>query len=198
MEIIKGKLMYASVHAPNTKFDADGIFQVDVLLPESEAVQMAEKLDSLVQERMASEVKAKPALKKVLTSRPVYQPIYDDAGDETGEVKMRFKTKAKIRTKDGKVYDNKVAVVDAKRNPILADTLIGNGSVGKVAFEPFAYFNASAKEVGLSLRLKALQVIDLVSYGKDPFSDEEGFTVEQSASVPSFDTAETVESDDDF
>lgn len=198
MEIIKGKLMYASVHTPNTKFDADGVYQVDVLLPEAEAVVMAEKLDSLVQERMASEVKAKPALKKVLTSRPIYQPIYDDAGDETGEVKMKFKTKAKIRTKDGKMYDNKVAVVDAKRNPILADTLIGNGSIGKVAFEPFAYFNASAKEVGLSLRLKALQVIDLVSYGKDPFEDEEGFTVEQSTGDVSFPEVEAVESDDDF
>ncbi len=205
MEIVKGKLMYASVHKPNTKFDADGVYQVDVVMSEQEALPLAEKLEGLIQERIKEEVKGKPALKKVLSSRPIYTPMYDEAGDETGEVKVKFKTKAVIRTKEGKVYNNKVSVVDSKRTPISPDTLIGNGSVGKVAFEPFAYYNASAKEVGLSLRLKALQVIDLVTYGTDPFEDEDGFTIEETApdNVIPFDAkeeevTESVESNDDF
>ena len=48
----------------------------------------------------------------------------------------------------------------------------------KVAFEPIPYVMASTKKVGVSLRLKAVQVIDLVEYGNSAasvFDEEDGY-----------------------
>jgi hypothetical protein len=47
-----------------------------------------------------------------------------------------------------------------------------------VAFEPIPYVMQATKRVGVSLRLKAVQVIDLVEYGNTAasvFDEEEGF-----------------------
>jgi hypothetical protein len=75
---------------------------------------------------------------------------------------------------------------------------VGNGSDVKVAFEPMPYMVAGTKKVGVSLRLKAVQVIDLVEYGSPAtsvFDEEDGFTA--SASTPSTPEAE-VFTDGDF
>ena len=58
------------------------------------------------------------------------------------------------------------------------DTLVGNGSKVKVAFEPIPYVMPSTKKAGVSLRLKAVQVIDLVEYGNSAtsvFDEEDGY-----------------------
>ena len=59
-----------------------------------------------------------------------------------------------------------------------ADQAVGNGSVIKVAVEPVTYVMASTKQVGVSLRLKAVQVIDLVESGASAesiFDEEDGY-----------------------
>jgi len=69
-------------------------------------------------------------------------------------------------------------VVDAKKTPLDGSTLIGNGSVVKIAVEPFAYMMPATKTVGVTLRLKAVQVIDIVEYGNNAasiFEEEDGF-----------------------
>ena len=71
------------------------------------------------------------------------------------------------------------AVVDAKRTPMTDEIAVGNGSDVKVAFEPMSYMVSGTKKVGVSLRLKAVQVIELVEYGSPAasvFDEEDGFT----------------------
>ena len=163
--VMKGKALWCKVFEPDTKFDTNGIYSVNVLIPEAEAVEVCEYLDGLVDDKLVEEIKAKPKLKGGLFTKRPYEPEYDQNGDPTGNIEFKLKLKAKVITRTGDTYEQKPIVVDAKRTPIDKDTAIGNGSVIKVAYEPIPYLMASTKQVGVSLRMKGVQVIDLVEYG---------------------------------
>jgi len=179
MLVIKGKSLWAKVFEPDTRFVDDGEYSTSVIVPEAEAAEVCEQLESLIDDEYNKVVKEKPQLKATLSKRPVTEPDYDQDGNETGNVVFKTKLKAKIRGKNGQVYSQKVNVVDAKRNPMSGDQLVGNGSLVKVAVEPVTYVMQSTKQVGVSLRLKAMQVIDLVEHGSSStdsiFQEEEGF-----------------------
>lgn len=179
-KIMKGKALWAKVFEPDTKFDSNGIFSVNLLIPEAEAQEVCEYLDSIVEQRFAEEVKAKPKLKATLSTKPPYEDEYDQNGNPTGNIEFKLKLKAKVQTRDGSTYEQKPVVVDAKRTPMDSNTAIGNGSVIKVAYEPIPYMMASTKTVGVSLRMKGVQVIDLVEYGggSSMFDEEDGFVSE--------------------
>ena len=203
-KVIQGNALWAKVFEPDTKFDPNGTYSIQVTIPEEEAAGICEYLDKVVQERFDEEVKAKPKMKNSLSTKAGYEPHYDKDGNETGLVEFRFKLKAKVQTRDGSLYDQKPIVVDAKRNPMDSNNLIGNGSIVKVAFEPIPYVMASTKQVGVSLRLKGVQVIELVEYGNggaSMFDEEDGFVAEKMEMATSpFDDGmdDTDESEGDF
>jgi hypothetical protein len=180
-KVMKGKALWCKVHEPDTKFDPNGIYSVSVLIPEAEAAEICEYLDGLVQERFDEEIKAKPKLKNGLSTKAAYDNEYDQNGDPTGNIEFKLKLKAKVQTRNGDVYEQRPVVVDAKRKPLGSDTAIGNGSVIKVAYEPIPYMMASTKTVGVSLRMKGVQVIDLVEYGggASMFDEEDGYVSER-------------------
>lgn len=177
MLVIKGKSVWAKVYEPDTRFNEDGEYSIQVVMPEEEAAQVCEQLEALIDAEFDKVVKDKPQAKATLSKRPITEPEMDQDGNATGNVVFKSKLKAKIRGKNGQTYKQKVNVVDAKRNPMMGDQLIGNGSVVKIAVEPVTYYMPSSKTVGVSLRLKALQVIDLVEHGTATsiFDEEEGF-----------------------
>jgi hypothetical protein len=148
-------------------------------MPVAQAAAMSEQLDQIVQAKFNEAVKADPRLKNTLTTQDVCQPVFDrETGDDTGNVEFKFKLKAKVQKRDGTYYEQQPAVLDSKKVPMTNDILIGNGSRVKVAFEPIPYVMASTKKAGVSLRLKAVQVIDLVEYGNSAasvFDEEDGF-----------------------
>ena len=179
MLVIKGKSLWAKVFEPDTRFNDDGEYSTQVVMPEADAAQVCEQLEALIDEEYNKIVKEKPQLKATLSKRAVTEPDTDQDGNATGNVVFKTKLKAKIRSKSGQVYNQKVNVVDAKRTPMTGDQLVGNGSVVKVAVEPVTYYMASSKQVGVSLRLKAMQIIDLVERGTPStssiFDEEVGF-----------------------
>ena len=192
--VLEGTAMWAKVFEPDTKFNPAGDYSINIQMPEAKSVAMSEKLETIVQAKFDEAVENDPRLKNTLTTQPVCQPVYDrDTGDATGNVEFKFKLKAKIQKKDGTWYEQEPAVVDAKRTPMTKETLIGNGSKVKVAFEPIPYVMQATKKVGVSLRLKAVQVIDLVEYGNSSasvFDEEDGFVaapVEAANSLQEFD-----------
>lgn len=74
-------------------------------------------------------------------------------------------------------------VVDAKKNTMSNDVLIGNGSLIKVATHPYNW--TFGKKSGIALGLDAIQIIDLVEYVdslSDMFEEEEGFTTDDATS----------------
>lgn len=179
IKVIQGTAMWAKVFEPDTKFNPDGDYSINIQMPVADAADMSEQLDQIVQAKFNEAIKEDPRLKNTLTTQPVCQTVYDrDTGDDTGNVEFKFKLKAKVRKRDGSTYEQAPAVLDSKKVPMGKDTLVGNGSKVKVAFEPIPYVMPSTKKAGVSLRLKAVQVIDLVEYGNSAtsvFDEEDGY-----------------------
>ena len=177
--VLEGTALWAKVFEPDTKFNPLGDFSINLQMPVADAAVMSEKLESIVQAEFKEAIEKDPRLKNTLSTQEVCQPVYDrDTGDDTGNVEFKFKLKAKVQKRDGSYYEQQPAVLDSKKVPMSKDTLIGNGSKVKVAFEPIPYVMASTKKVGVSLRLKAVQVIDLVEYGNSAasvFDEEDGY-----------------------
>jgi len=177
--VLEGTALWAKVFEPDTKFNPLGDFSINLQMPLADAAVMSEQLESIVQAEFKEAIEKDPRLKNTLSTQDVCQPVYDrDTGDDTGNVEFKFKLKAKVQKRDGTYYEQQPAVLDSKKVPISKDTLIGNGSKVKVAFEPIPYVMSSTKKVGVSLRMKAVQVIDLVEYGNSAtsvFDEEDGF-----------------------
>lgn len=131
---------------------------------------------------------------KKLTKKPVVEPVYDDEGEETGRVILKFKVYAEGRSKEtGETWSNKPVIVDAKRNPLNKDPFAG--SEGKVSFQANVYYTAlEGGTVGVSFRLKGLQVLKMVSGGARGdcgFEDEEdGYVAEDDSSAFADDSAD--------
>ena len=178
MEIIKGNARWAKVFEADTRYVPEGEYSIQVVVPEAEATEVCEQFNSMIEAKRAETVKDNPKLTNVLSTHQPFEMDTDEAGTPTGDIVFKAKMKARVKSKDGKVYEQKPMVVDAKKTPLDGSTLIGNGSVVKVAVEPFPYMMPATKTVGVTLRLKAVQVIDIVEYGNNAasiFEEEDGF-----------------------
>ena len=103
--------------------------------------------------------------------------------EATGSTVFKFKTKAQITTKDGKIIPNRVAIFDSKGTP-MTDCNVWSGSEMKVSAELVPYYTAMVG-AGVSMRLRAVQITKLVEGGNGNakgygFGEEEGY--EQSIS----------------
>lgn len=156
--------------------DADTQAFIAKLTPEYDAAIAAGKVDFAAL--------ALPIRKKLgaVKEQMFYEVEYDPETEaETGNVIFKFKTKYKIADKkDQSIRHNKIGLFDAKGKPLAAGTLIYGGTIGKIAFQTSGYFVAGQGMAGLSLRLSAAQVIELVGPGNRSassfgFGEEDGY-----------------------
>lgn len=184
-----GIAVYPKIEKPDTKFNADGVYSIDLDLDSKDAGELTTKLTQIADAAYAAECKAKG--KKALKRS-------DMPWKETEDGKIRFKFKLKAKGGSGeKQWDQKPAIFDAKGNPI-KDVNVGSGSTVKVAFEAVPYFTAMVGH-GISLRLRAVQVIELRQYIAGDNFDAFGFKatdgfVKEQEPVATFDD----NSDNDF
>lgn len=170
-----GKSFWAKLVTPDTKFDANGVYSVKVRFDADACEDLRAVLDKKVEESYEAALEEKPKLKATLSTQPAYTEVFDDNGNSTGEFEFNFKLKAKGKTKDGREFEQRPVILDAKGASILKfdgagkvlndGFSIGNGSIIKVAFEAVPYFAAATKKAGVSLRLRAVQVIELKTFG---------------------------------
>lgn len=179
----KGIAKFPWLTKPDTRFSSDGVYHVQLLLkPDDPGVQeflaLLDRLgdEALNEIRQQLEESGKKAKAKSLQYRPPYQPDFDQEGEETGYISVRFKTRAKGKNREGKTFNRKPAIFDAKGNRIEGDIAIYGGSIIRVNFTPSSYHSAATNEAGVTLRLNAVQVIELVSRSDDAASF--GFGVE--------------------
>lgn len=111
---------------------------------------------------------------------------------DDGEEYFKFSMKKDIKCRDGSIFTKSVPIFDSAKNSI-ADALesIGNGTKMKVAFEcnPFVM---TATNYGVSLRLSAIQIIELHTYGganaeSFGFEEADGFVSEVKEPASAFD-----------
>lgn len=185
----RGVFAYPWLSKADTKFNAGGVYKVDLILEGEAAEAMTAKLDRLLEDAKAELMdEVKPAKKKSLKIATPYAMECDDDGDETGRVVVKFKQNATIKKKDGSTIKiGPIPAFDAKGTPI--KEAVYGGSEGKVSFSCRPYYNAKDNEIGLTRDLNAVQVLELKSGGgRDAsaygFEEEEGF--ESSAANDTF------------
>lgn len=191
-----GIAQYPYLTKPDTKFNPDGEYKISLEIPGAAAQDIVTFLD---EQFAASVAKAKKenAGKKIKEGDVPYS-----IDEDSGKVTVRFKLKAKVTPKQGDPFEQRPAIFDAKGKPMGADAKIGGGSKVKVAYELVPYYTAIAG-AGVSLRLKAVQVIDLVEFSGGAsadafgFGEEEGYEAEDTPAAQNGFTEEE-ESDKDF
>lgn len=107
-----------------------------------------------------------------------YEVVLDADEEPTGKVKFKASIKATGENDKGETWDNKPALFDAKGKP--CNVKVYGGTVGKVTVQlvPYAMESDGVTKVGVSLRLKAVQVIKL-SAGGSKTAEGFGFGVEE-------------------
>ena len=184
----KGVFKWPRLNEPDTKYKAEGLYSVKLILDEQSAKALIAKLqphfDAAVAEAKEkyAALPVKTRKEKEFKTNKFFSPVYDeDTEEETGDVEFNFKmTASGVSKKTGKPWTRKPRIFDAKGKPMVTIPAIWGGTVGKVAFEVMPFFNAAQCEAGLSLRLDAVQIIDLVSGGGKSasaygFGEEEGY-----------------------
>lgn len=175
-----GIAVYPHLNRPDTKFNADGEFKVKLRLPADDAQPMIEKIDAAMEQSFADAKageKNAAKRKKIKRADPPYSPTYDEEGNETGDIEISFKLRHRVTPRKGDPFTQRPVLFDAKGKPM--DENIYGGSRIKVAGEIFP-FNSPTVGAGVSLRLKAVQVLELVSSsGADAsaygFEEEDGY-----------------------
>lgn len=160
-----------------------GFLDVELLLEGEEAEKLKEKFSTAAEEaRLALTADAKNDKErngiKAATLNVGFSDHSDKEGNATGKTVFKFKTKPEGQSKSGEKFTIKVPIVDAKNKPLI-NPKIGRGTRGKVAYQLIPYYMPATKSVGISLRLKAVRILELVEYGSDGVDafggEEEGY-----------------------
>lgn len=180
----RGILMFPYLFSPDTKFDSVGVYTVQLRLQGDPAAKLKEDLESFLDSHL-KEVKATTGKKPDKVLPIPMKNVTDDSG--VSFIEFRFKMKPSFKSKTGEVVDQRPQVFDSQLQPITEESCLGSGSEGKCSFEAVPYNTSFG--CGITLRLRAVQVLDLVQYNggnsaSSGFEIEEGFVEDESKVAP--------------
>lgn len=191
-----GVAKYPYLAKPDTKFNPDGDYKVNLEIDAEVAGEVIAFLDEQFAASVEKAKKENPG-KKIKAGEAPYT-----VDEDSGKVTLRFKLKAKVSPKEGDPFTQKPAMFDAKGKPLVGEVKVGGGSKLKVAYEVIPFYT-SLVGAGLSLRLRAVQVIELVEFGGGAgagdygFGEEEGYAAPDNKNENGF-TDESSGDDEDF
>lgn len=155
-----GPFLHPWVNKADTKFNADGLYHVDLILEGSKAEDLKAKIRGASEEYRNTYVEdqeMKPGEAKKWTT---YFPFEDEEDPETGEPTGRtifhFKQNAKIKLKDGSTKEVEIELRDAKDNVI--ETSVFNEDEGRILFSTRGITMVSTKQAGVRLDFYKVQV----------------------------------------
>lgn len=196
----KGTFVWPRLNAPDTKFKPEGEYSVKLRLTGEQAEPLIERINKAAQagfEQIKAELeqkmaeaktgadkgKLKTALSKLTLQEPSVKAAYDDEGNETGDFEFAFKMPAsgvyKTGPKKGQKWTARPDVFDAKGKKLEVIPDIWGGTVGYVAFELRPYYTPASNVAGVSLRLTAVKLIEVVSGGQGRDANAYGFGGEE-------------------
>lgn len=170
-----GEAIFPWLTAPETQFDPNGVYKTDLALDPDDAAPLIAKL-----ERVRDEfVQTIPAAKRqAINILPVYREEYtrpeypEDASDEekkairdewigepTGRILIRAKMKKVVNLADGTFFEQEPVIVDAETGEKVEGPVYG-GSRIRLRGQIVPYRNNAAGNAGVTLRLKAVQVVE--------------------------------------
>ena len=114
----KGVALYPYLSRPDTKFNEEGEYKVNLVLSKEDAAPIVEQINSVFAANLEEETK-KANGKQIKTANPPYSDELDENGKPTGNVIMKFKSKAAY----------KPAIFDAKGNVMIESNIWGGSEV---------------------------------------------------------------------
>ena len=171
-----GIASYPHLNKPDTRFDDDGVYQVDLIFNRKDAAIIEKIVNPLM-------------------NGGKHNPIKEELGEDekpTGNYKVKFKMKAMIKVNGNHIKQQPV-LTDTKGNRMRAQ--VGGGSQLRIAYQAIPF---SQGQGGVTLRMKAVRVLDLVEYtaGVKWDQEDEGF-VQAAVEEETRKEAVEIEEDDD-
>lgn len=185
-----GIAIYPHLNKPDVRFNENGEYKVNLEIPEAKAKVMINAIEKAI-EKSISEAEAEVKGKKVKVAPKPYSV-------ENGKAIFKFKMKATgINRKTKENFSQRPLIFDAKKNPIEPSSCqIWGGTKMKVAFQIGGYYTGLIG-AGVSLRLKAVQILELVE-GKQTsmFKEEDGYTNNSTQETANVETTQVQEGAD--
>ena len=100
-----------------------------------------------------------------------FAPDIDKDGNETSSVRIVARQKAGWTDDKGEFHPRTLPIVDHNIEPLKLTQEMGHGSLIKISFEPTVYRIGGLARA--AFRLRAVQVLKLVTYGTSPANDFE-------------------------
>ena len=163
---------FAHLNKPDTQFNKGGVYHVTLIIPKDDASELVDQIKSIAKKHVKRMKEDKPTVKAA--PLPFKDAVGED-GTPTGELEFKFKMNA-TGGQGQDQWTQRPHLVDAEKKPMTEN--IGHGSKVRVSGEIVVY-NSPSYGAGVSLRLKAVQVIELREYssagGDWGFDKVEGF-----------------------
>jgi hypothetical protein len=177
-----GEAVFPWLYEPDTRYVPEGVYQTLLSVPFEEAQTFIAELERIRDDYMDT---LDPAKRPLYNATPVYTEEYtrpefpEGATDEekaaikaahkpepTGNVLFKLKMKAKVQPRDEnkEAFTQSPVIVSAETGEKIEDPVY-MGSIIRVKGQVCPYSNAMSKQVGVSLRMKAVQVVELVTGG---------------------------------
>jgi hypothetical protein len=157
-----GELVYPWLTRADTRYDPDGVFQTKLLLPFENAQELIAKLEKVLSDYIAT--LDGPAAN--YNPADVYEDELDENNEPTGNVMFRFKLKNKVTPREGDAFTQAPVLVMAEDGSAVGAPIYG-GTMARIKGQIVPYVNASGKALGLTLRMRSVQVHELVSGGSE-------------------------------
>jgi hypothetical protein len=164
-----GIARFPSLNRPDTKFSEVGVYKVNLELSSEDAEPFVKQVEALFADFLADK---KRELKK---DKLKLHPAPWEEND--GMTQLKLKVPAMGKNKEtGEEYSRKPTLFDASGKE--EDVNIGGGSKLKVAVVPYCWYTASLG-AGVTLQPKAVQVLELVTWGDGGSAVSYGFDVSE-------------------
>lgn len=159
-----GTARWPRLNSPDTRYNAKGVYKVDIALDPEDIPAVRELIDSQLELAKAMAEEEFPG--KIL--EPDSPPLFVD--EDTGETRLKARTTASFES-NGEIITRKMPLFDAAMRPM--SDIVGSGSRirASVSMKPYARGSTERKTValyGLAMYLNGVQVAQLVAPGADP------------------------------
>ena len=166
-----GIARFPSLNRPDTKFDDVGVFKVNLEMSTEDAEPFLKQIEALFSEFVADKKRELKKDKLKLHAAPWE--------DNDGLTQLKLKVKAMGKSKEGETFSRQPKLFGADGQPLEAN--VGGGSKIKVAVVPYCWYTASLG-AGITLQPKAVQVLELVTWGDGGSASAYGFDVSEAKS----------------
>jgi len=180
-----GTAVWPRLNEPDKKFNKDGTYSVNLRLPKTDAEGLIDDMNAVLKTHIENISKENPKKKIEPAALPI-KDVVDGDNNPTGEVDIKFKLNA-VGLNGADRWEQRPALFDSTGKP-LTET-IGSGSTIKVGAEIVPYYTNMAG-AGITLRMRAVQVLELTEFQKGDnfdswsFSSEKGFVSSGEKTVP--------------